>query len=144
MRRFLITSNKFTGTAELIYSNLLHLVCIDMRNAVMSPEVITAFKKAMPTVFSEEAIKAAISEGTTIVEADLIVTFKQFYDDYPLKRNRYKAEKIFNGMSKTDQVTAYYSLAGYKKYLAQHNWLNPMIADNYLRNHHFETDWSKV
>lgn len=139
MRRFLITSNKFSGTAELFYNEQDHLAAIDMRQAIMPADVKAAFKRAVPVCLTD--LSKSFTEGTTIVEADFVVSFKQFYDEYPLKRNRFKAEQLFEKMSKTEQVKAYYSLKEYNQYCKRNSWYTPMIADKYLRNKEYETEW---
>lgn len=142
MRRFLITSNKFTGTAELLYGHDGHLLAIDMRQAAIAPEIKQAFKRAVPVNLAD--LQQSFTEGTTIVEADYVVSFKQFYDEYPLKRNRYKAEQVFEAINKSEQVKAYYSLKQYNRYCHRNSWYTPMIADKYLRNREYETDWDKL
>lgn len=144
MRRFLITSPKYNGQAELVYNEKDTLCMIDCTKTDMDENVITAFKRAVPSTVQQLQAGSGFSADTTVVESDFVVSFKRFYDEYPLKRNRYKAEQVFAKLSKTDQVRAFYSLHHYKKYLGRNSWLQPMIADNYLRNKHFETEWNKV
>jgi hypothetical protein len=145
MRRFIITSPKFAGQAELVYNEKETLIMIDCTRAGMDEVTIAAFKRAVPVTISTLAGPASgFSSGTLIVEADFVVSFKRFYDEYPLKRNRYKVEQVWNKLNKPDQVKAFYSLHFYKKYLSKNNWLQPMIGDRYLRNKEYETEWNKL
>lgn len=144
MRRFLITSPKFTGQAELVYNEKETLCIIDCTKAAMNEDVVTHFKRSAPSTLAQLLSGSYFSPETMIVESDFVVSFKRFYDDYPLKRNRYKAEQIFVKLSKTDQVKAFYSLHSYKKYLSKNSWLTPMIADTYLRKKEYETEWNKI
>lgn len=145
MRRFLITSPKFTGQAELVYNEKETLCMIDCTKTNMDENIITHFKRMAPATIAYLQNAHAFSSETMVVEADFVVSFKRFWDEYPLKRNRYKAEQLFGKMSKTDQVKAFYSLHHYKKYLSKNSgWLSPMIADRYLRNKEYETEWNKL
>ncbi|MGQ0738380.1 MAG: hypothetical protein ACT4OJ_04905 [Bacteroidota bacterium] len=144
MRRFLITSPKYSGQAELVYNEKETLCMIDCTKTDMDETVIDHFKRAVPVTIHKLQAGASFNADVTVVESDFVVSFKRFYDEYPLKRNRYKAEQVWGKLSKTDQVKAFYSLHHYKKYLSRNQWLTPMIADNYLRNKHYETEWNKV
>lgn len=143
MRRFLITSPKYSGQAELVYNEKETLCMIDCTKTDMCQEVIGHFKRAVPTTIAELQSGKSFTSDTTIVESGFVVSFKRFYDDYPLKRNRYRAEKLFDKLSTTQQVKAFYSLHGYKKYLHKAQ-IFAMGADRYLSERHFETDWNKV
>lgn len=142
MRRFIITSEKFNGTAELVYGINEQLIAIDMRQASMAADVKIAFKRAAPVYLAD--MSTAFTAGTTVVEADFVISFKQFYDEYPLKRNRYKAEQVFDRMNTIEQVKAYYSLKDFNRYCSRNQWYTAMIADKYLRNKEYETDWNKL
>lgn len=144
MRKFLVTSPKFTGQAELTYNGRETLCRIDCTDTDMDQHTIQAFKAAVPSTLAALLQGKGFSSETTIVEAGYEVTFDLFYADYPLKRNRYKAEKVFDAMSKTDKVKAFNSLHFYKKYCTRNAWYTPMIADKYLRNREYETDWNKL
>jgi hypothetical protein len=105
------------------------------------------FKHATPATLHQllsPGVVKPFSNETVIIEADFEMSFDIFYKDYPLKRNRYKVEKAFNNLSKSDQVKAFYSLHNYKKYLTRNSWQTPMIGDRYLRDKEFETEWNKI
>lgn len=142
MQRFLITNtDKFTGQAELVYNANGTLCIIDCSDTDMNEQVMLHFKQAAPVKVS--SLGRAFTSPTVIVEAGFEVTFEKFYKDYPLKRNRYKAEKAWAKLNDTDRIKAWHSLSGYRKYLGRTNCF-PMIADNYLNNRHYETEWHKV
>lgn len=143
MRRFLITSPKFSGQAELVYNEQEVLCMIDATKTGMDENTIAAFKRAVPATIAQLATGQSFGTETTVVEADFVVSFKRFYDEYPLKRNRFRAEKCFEKMTSSQQVKAFYSLPGYKKYLNRTN-IFAMGADRYLTERHFETEWNKL
>lgn len=143
MRRFIITSTKFTGQAELLYNEKETLCMIDCTKTDMDEHTIGAFKKIVPVTVPLLLAGHAFSAETIVRESDFIVSFKRFYDDYPLKRNRFRAEKIWEKLNGSQQVQAYYSLSHYKRYLTR-TGIFAMGADRYLADRHFETEWNKI
>ena len=144
MQRFLITNtDKFTGQAELVYNDKGILCIIDCSDTDMSELTMQHFKGVAPVLSSN--IAHAFKAPTVIVEAGFEVSFEKFYKDYPLKRNRFRAEKQWLRMNESDRIKAWYSLQAYKKYCTRnHEWYNPMIPDAYLTRKEFETDWNKI
>jgi hypothetical protein len=143
MRRFVITSPKFNGQAELVYNEHDILCMIDCTKSDMNDVIISAFKKAVPATLALLQSGTGFTPDTTVVESNFVVSFKRFYDEYPLKRNRFRAEKVFEKLTGTQQVQAYYSLSHYKRYLTR-TGIFAMGADKYLSDHHYETEWNKV
>lgn len=144
MRRFLINSPKYDGQAELWYNERETLCKIDCSQTDMDQMTVSHFKHAAPATVQALLQGKGFSAETTIMEAGYEVTFEQFYADYPLKRNRYKAEEFFKKMNRVEQAKAYNSLHAYKNYCTRNQWYTPMIADKYLRSREYETDWAKI
>lgn len=143
MQRFLITNTeKFDGQAELVFNTKGTLCIIDCSNTDMDEFTMQHFKQAAPVTANR--LKEAFKHPTVIVEAGFEITFEKFYKDYPLKRNRYKAEKAWTKLNDTERIKAWHSLSAYKKYCSRNDWYNPMIADAYLTRKEYETDWNKV
>lgn len=143
MQRFLITNtNKFTGQAEVVYNEKNVLIIINCSDTDMTGDLLKHFKAAVPV--NSDNLADAFAKPTVIVQAEYQVTFDMFYNAYPLKRNRFKAEKLWPKLSKADQVVAYFSLDAYKKYLKKAEWQSPMIADSYLSRREFETNWKSL
>lgn len=143
MRRFIITSSKFSGQAELVYNEKEILCMIDCTKSDMDEATVTAFKRAVPATVAQLQAGSGFSGETTVVESGFVVSFKRFYDEYPLKRNRFRAEKLWGKMNGTQQVEAYYSLNHYRRYLTR-TGIFAMCADKYLSDRHYETEWSKI
>jgi hypothetical protein len=144
MRKFLLTGNKFTGAAELIFNELEVLHRIDLINTNMNRSQVHAIKSIVPVTILDLQKEDWMPPGLLIVEEGFVVTFEQFYDSYPLKRNRFKVEKVWCKMDKTEQVKAYFNLPLYKKYLTKEAWQKPMIADRFLRDKEYLTEWNKL
>lgn len=143
MKRFLITNTeKFDGQAELVYNQRGTLCIIDCSNTNMDEDTMRLFKNAAPVSINN--LGNQFKHPTVIVETSIEISFEKFYKEYPLKRNRYKAEKQWAKLNETDRIVAYHSLSAYKKYLSRNTWQNCMIADSYLSRREFETDWNKI
>jgi hypothetical protein len=143
MQRFLITNtDKFTGQAELVYNDKGTLCIINCADTDMDRQTMQHFKNVAPV--TTNLLQEAFKSPTIIVAADFVITFEAFYRDYPLKRNRYKAEKVWQKMNATEHIKAWHSLSSYKKYLSKNTWQTPMIADTYLTRKEFETEWAKI
>ena len=142
MRRFLITSDKFTGTVELIYNRSEFLACVDMRQAVMTADTIAAFKRAVPVFIAD--MKTAFAAGTMVVEADFDVTLDGFKREYPYSRNYHLLQPIWDKMKKPDQVEAFFSAIEYRKHCEKNTWYKPMIAAWWLTRKEYKNDWRKM
>lgn len=141
MKRLIITSTKFEGKAELIYHSG-RLVTIDISNAVMSDDVVVAFKRAVPVYM--DSLAKSFGEGTTIVEAEYEVTFDDFIREYPYKRNTHLAREHWPKMGKDDQVKAFFAAIDYRKYCDRNKWYNPKIAEGWLKKKEFLNDWKNA
>lgn len=141
MKQYHITNPAFTGHASIVYRDG-QLVKIDVSETNMTAAQVDHFKRSVHVDINQ--LTANFSSQTTIVEASIEITFSEFYKAYPYKRNRYKAEKEWNKLSKTDQLTAFYSLTDYAKYLKDEDWLTPQCCDTYLNQRNFETNWKTL
>jgi hypothetical protein len=141
MRRFLVTSDKFGGTAELIYDTV-SLAVIDLRGCQITAETISAFKRAVPVLVADLA--TAFTAGTTVVEADFEISLDDFKREYPYSRNYHLLDKRWSKLGKVDQVNAYYAAIEYRKYCQRNEWYKPKIADSWLANGEYKNDWKKM
>jgi len=144
MRRFLITSAKFQGTAEVLYNDDGRLCTIDIRGSEMNDETIAAFKRAVPVyVYS---LEKSFGEGSVVVESDYEVSFDDFIREYPYKRNTHLAREYWHQkMNKADQVKAFFAAIDYRKYCDREaTWYKPKIAEGWLRKKEFLNDWKNA
>jgi hypothetical protein len=139
MRRFLITSQKFTGTAELVYSDAEILCCIDLRNALMDIDTIIAFKRIAPV--NIVSMPSSFSSETTVIEADFEVTFEMFWQKYNKKINKARCTPLWARMNKADQVKAFYGIDAYDKFLGRKLIREKLDPENFLRNKAWENEW---
>lgn len=139
MRRFLITSPKFSGTAEICYNDKGSLCLVNMMEVEIEQQVILQFiGKVSPCI---DTIAKWFSSETTIVEAEYIVSFEVFWNKYGRKINRKRAEDIWVKLPKQNQVKAYFGIDAYDKFLKRESWRTKLDPDTYLRNRYFENEY---
>lgn len=144
MRKFIITSLEFEGNISLTYNDRETIVEINLINAIISKIRLQRFFEHLPKTINDLPFYSQRSINDTIVEVDFVITFEMFWKEYPFHRNMFRVQKVWDKMSKTDQVKAYYNVKDYSWYLDKYDWCSPMIGDRYLRERQFETDWKKL
>jgi len=143
MRRFIVTSPKFKGEAELIYKADGLLQVIDCSKCNMDAQQIFFFKKACPlTVMQIENGGHELPNTVTIIERDFEVTFEMFWKEYPYKRNRHLAEDIWHKLKKSDQIAAWQGAIAYAGYCNRNKWYNAKIANLWLTKKEYLNDWN--
>ena len=65
-----------------------------------------------------------------ITEVKLEVTFAMFYARYNVKRNKIRAERLWNRMSEADRIRAWYFIQTYQTRLEP--GVQPMYPETYL------------
>jgi hypothetical protein len=105
----------------------------------MSADIITAFKKSVPALVAN--ISNGFSSDTSIVAADVEVSFKMFWDKYGKKINRLRCEALWKKLSLVEQVEAYTGIQPYDKYLQIENWRSKADPDTYLRNKFYQNEY---
>jgi hypothetical protein len=141
MRKFLITSPKFTGAAEIFFNETGMLCKIDCTNTNMDEQLMHHFKHFCPANVRMLINDNPFSQQTTVVEADFEVTFQMFWDTYKNKVNRIRAENLWKKISKTEQVEAYYGISKYDKFLQKNEWRTKADPDTYLRNKYWQNEY---
>lgn len=138
MKRFLITSPKFTGQAELLYTDAGVLCKIDCTDTNMG-EAIFQFKTQVPTQMDK--LKYSFSTLTTIVEAEFEVSFDMFWKKYNKKINKSRCILLWGKLNKVQQVQAFFGVDGYDKYLKNEGWRSKADPETYLRNGYWENEY---
>lgn len=141
MRRFIITSEKFTGTAELIYNAAGILQKIDATLCDMNEATIAAFKRAVPAEITQLLSGQSFTAGTTVVEADMLISFDQFWTKYDKKINKKRAVQYWLKLNQVDQVAAFYGIDAYNKWLRIEAWRTKLDPENFLKNRTWENEY---
>jgi hypothetical protein len=141
MRKFIITSPKFKGQAELIYNESGLLVIIDLMNTNMTPEQVHYMKQSSPLTTKHLEAGTGIAPTMTVIESDYTVTFDMFWEAYDKKINKARALPLWNKLSKTQQVMALTGVKDYNSFLKKENWRKKADPENYLRSQMWENEW---
>jgi hypothetical protein len=141
MKRFIITSPKFTGEINVLYGLDNKLQFIDFMKCDLSEEQITFFKNRLPVFYSENFSEGFGKSQLTVMEEGYRVSFDQWWTRYNVKRNRERCIKLWNKLSEADQVNAFFKLGLYERFLALENWRTKAEPDTYLRKRYWENEW---
>jgi hypothetical protein len=139
MKRFLITNPRYTGEASLLYNGAGVLLAIDCSQCNMNAETISHFKRAAPALESELA--AAFVHPTVVVQSDIVITFDMWWKKYGMKVNKDRCEGLFNRLSKTEKIEAYYKLDKYHSFLRKKPDRDKLHPDTYLRSKAWLNDY---
>jgi hypothetical protein len=151
MRRFLISSKKYTGVVEVVYGEVAGadtrhesgiLYRIDFGQAQLTPGQVKGLKELIPALFSQ--FEAAISTTQLmVVEEAYEVSFDDYWRQVKKKVNRKRCELLWARMGKVAQVQAVMALPQYYKYLAKAN-RKEADPETYLSKEYFLTEWQKI
>lgn len=146
MRRFIITSTKFTGHVELLYmenNGVMLLAKIDYTNATCNATQLLRIKEMAP--ITDAGISTAFNGlPVDIVEAEIIVILEDFKREYPYQRNMHLLTPIWEKMSTADKIIAIAAAADYRKYLQRNSWCNAKIAASWLKEKQYLNNWKKL
>lgn len=139
MKRFLITSPKYTGQAEILYNDSGVLCKIDCTDTNMSNQIIHHFKTSVPA--KVEDLQNSFSSQTTIIEAEYEVSFDMFWKKYNKKINKSRCILLWGKLNKAQQVLAYFGIDQYDRYLKKETWRGKADPETYLRNGYWENEY---
>ena len=86
-------------------------------------------------------IAAKFDKDTVIVEADFIVSFEIFWNEYKNKVNRKRALAEWNKLTTAEQLLAWQGIKPYKAYLKRTGYRNEVDPDRYLKNRYWENEY---
>jgi hypothetical protein len=135
MKQLIMTSPKFSGEITVLYGTDDQLIMIDMQQAELKASQVKAFKEAIPVFLSDEMPE--LFKSFTIIKKGYM-----FWDAYNKKRNRDRAEKLWDKMSEVNKAKAYLGLNLYNRYCELNvSWYNKLDPENYLRNQSWNNEW---
>lgn len=139
MKRFIITSTKFYGSAELLYNFNGVLIGIDTSKSDLEGMTLMHFKHSVPV--QVDLITTAFSSSTTIVEAEFEVSFDMFWNAYSKKINKPRCKDIWSKLSLAKRVAAWQGIAVYDNYLKVNSWRKKCDPETYLKKESWENEW---
>jgi len=142
MRLFHITSDKYTGTVEVVYDG--NDVLLQMRfGAQLSEQQMHYLKSQMPLRGNELHDKFSAAP-IKIEEKPFDITFEEFKREYPYNRNMHLAAPAFAKLSSSDQYLLFSSCIKYRKYCDRNNWYKPMLPERYIKTMQWLNNWDKL
>jgi hypothetical protein len=144
MKKFLITSDKFKGTIEVVYNFDGVLTLIDLYDAELSYKQI---QYLMHNLSPDVQQLRGMLTGTNldIKEIAFEKTLEDFKREYPYSRNFHLLEPIWQRMEKKYHALAWYRAIQYRKYCERNNkWYKPKIAASWLNNKEYLNDWRNL
>jgi hypothetical protein len=145
MRRFLLTSEKFTGTAEVWYDFEGVLCHISLIDCCMN---YTQIKYLLQNLSPEVAQFHGMMTGSNvkIEEKAFELTLDDFKREYPYSRNYHLLNDIWPKLTLKVQVKAYFAAIQYRKYCDRNkHWgYKPKIAAAWFAKEEYKNDWRKM
>lgn len=141
MRRFLITSPKFSGAAEIFYNRHGVLCLMDCKQTDMAAETITAFKKAIPATIQLLEQGQSFGPGTTVVERGYRVSFEEFWVRYNKKINKARCIPLYEALSDAETVLSYEAVGAYDTFLEKAKVRQKLDPENWIKNKSWQNEY---
>lgn len=144
MRRFLITSPRFTGTIELWYNFEGLIARVDLCEAALDfTQLLYLLKNLSPDVIQFNGMLTG--SNLEIKEVPFELSLDDFKREYPYSRNYHLLQPIWHTMSAKERVLAFFAAIQYRKYCERNSsWYKPKIAASWLQKKEFKNDWRKM
>ncbi len=149
MKKYIITSPAFTGDINVLYNQENILVYIDFMKCDLSVEQREYFKTKLPVVIDasmgeqgeEFLIRQFGKSRLNIASADFKISFEQWWVRYDRKVNKDRCIKLWEKLSIADQVSAFFKLQQYERYLSLNQWQTKADPEKYLRNKYWNNEY---
>lgn len=145
MRKFVITSPKFTGEIHVLYAlpdgTPPKLQFIDFMKADLSEDQMQSFKEKLPVWFTDDFMAAFGNSKLTVTEEGYRVSFDMWWTRYNKKINRLRSEKIWNKLTEAEQVNAFVKMPMYDRHLKLEHWKTKADPETYLKNRYWDNEW---
>lgn len=144
MRRFLITSPKFTGTIELWYNFEGLISKVDMNDSALDfHQLKYLLHNLSPDIVQFQGLLTG--SNLEIKEVPFELSLDDFKREYPYSRNYHLLQPIWHTMSAKDRVFAFFAAIQYRQYCERNKtWYKPKIAASWLQKKEFKNDWREM
>lgn len=144
MKKFLITSQKYTGPAEVYYNSKGILCAINCKDTNMEPDIIRAFKKAVPVLLTELINGTAFTADTKIVEAGYRISFEEFWRRYNKKLNKYRCIPLYDKLTDAETIECLEGIRAYDAFLSRVQVRQKLDPENWIKQKAWENDWKNA
>lgn len=138
MKKYLISSSKYTGEVELVYSP--HLEIVDFSKTDMSIEGRQWMVRRIPS-HSDGLPELIAGTGAVIVEENVVVHFEDWWKLYNKKINKDRALKLWDKISDTEKQKAWVGTIKYNRHLSKNLWQNKADPETFIRNKYWNNDY---
>lgn len=144
MTRFLLTSEKFTGSAEVWFDDNGRLARVDLITANMDfRQVAYLLKNTSPEISTFKGM--LIGSGLIISEVPLVITVDDFIREYPYKRNTHLVKEFWPKMAAKEQERAFFAAMEYRDYCQRNgSWYNPRVPETWLKKKEYLNNWKTM
>lgn len=141
MKKYIITSPRFTGEIHVLYGIDAKLLEISFTKCSLTEEQTEYFKNKLPVVFRENFLEAFGNSKLNVIEEGYTVSFEEWWERYNVKHNKQRCLALWNKLSEAAQAMAFFKLPAYERHLAIENWKSKADPDTYLRQRYWESEW---
>jgi hypothetical protein len=132
MKKFILTSDAWSGEITLEYDDLHLLINMNLKEAELSEEQHLWFLRNMPRELAELQKLLDKSKSAKLTEAPQEVTFEMFWDAYDekVRSSKKKALKVWSRMTDANRLKAYLFIPKYNRSILP--GCNKKYAETYL------------
>lgn len=130
MKEYMFTAPSFEGSVSFFYNAEGLLTGFQLEGSVLRKQHTWLLSK-LPLTESQLGIFRVI-KNANVREVKRDITFEIFYERYPVKRNKKRAQTTFARLSRADRLKAFNYITYYQKSLKPGVELK--YPDTYLRN----------
>lgn len=142
MRKFIISSENFSGQIGLAYAPDGQVLGIDFTGCELSQPQAEYFLRKVPAVYSKPAWDEAFSRASLkIVVEDIKVEFADFWEAYGVKHNKVRCETLWRKMNETEKTRAVHGITAYDRFLKANAWRTKAEPDTYLKGKYWDNEW---
>ena len=143
MRRFIITSTKFTGQVELTYGTndiITSIVFIDCSFTANAMQKILIIFSATAHV-ADLATQLKQYDQLVVVEKSCRISFEEWWNKYNKKINKLRCIPLFEALNDAETVLATEGIKPYDKFLAEAKVRQKLDPENYLKQKSWMNQW---
>lgn len=143
MKRFQLTSDKFTGTAELWFNFDGTLCRIDLIHAALNYEQIRYILNNLSP--DMETVRSSLPASLHIKEIPFEITVDDFLHQYPYSRNTHLVREWWPKQTRPVHLQAYFGCIEYREYCMRNkSWYKPKVAISWLLKKEYLNNWKNL
>ena len=134
----MISSSKYTGEVEVIYSDSFE--AIDFSKTNMTVEGRQWMLRRIP-MYADGLQQMIAGTGAVIIEEDVVVHFEDWWKLYNRKINKERAIKLWGKLNDGEKQMAWLGTLKYNRYLNKNLWQNKADPETFIRNKYWNNEY---